>query len=734
MLIAKVLIEYQTQSLDSPFSYTYTPEQNIKKGVRVLVSFRNRNIIGFVVDTYLENKSQKELENELGFSLNSIISTIDNDVVLTDELLSLADWMNNFYLEPKITCLNSMLPPTLRPMSSKLKSKPIYKKYVSLNPNFNEKLSDKQNEIIIYLNNKEDKGDFINNIDASKAVINTLIKKQALILSEERKYRSVGNIISQDKTLEKLTAEQLQAYKQIILGDKTTYLLQGITGSGKTEVYFSLIQHYLKLGKNVLFLVSEISLTSQIVSRFKANFYEETAILHSSLSNNEKYDEYCRISKGLVRVVIGARSAVFAPLNNIGLIIVDEEHSATYKQDVAPAYEAKDIVNWRAVYNKCKVILGSATPSLISKALTIKNKYDLVQLKNRYNNAFLPNILVVDMMKELRQNNYSIFSKELIKQIKIVKERNEQALLLLNQRGFAKRIQCLDCGETMHCPQCHVPLVYHQKENNVVCHYCGFSRPFDNTCPKCHNLNLIKLGIGLEKVAEIFKKVFPEMSILRMDADTTKLKNSQFEMLEDFKNHKYDVLLGTSMISKGLDFENVTLAAVLNADIGLMIDYRSSEDIFQLLTQLVGRAGRGNKKGIGIIQTTNPNHYSIICAAKQDYDLFFKTEMRERHLSNYPPYSYLVAVILKSQDQEILKVHAIHVKEQILNLDKDLVVLGPSIPFLEYKAGNFRRRLIIKTKKLDKLISDLKKLKPFFLSLKKVRINIDIDPHIDIGE
>jgi primosomal protein N' (replication factor Y) len=729
MWLATVIIEYQALNLDQVFDYFFVPEQNIQKGIRVYVPFRNKRIIGFVLEVKEIQQNAVEYMDEKGFTIFQVEAAIDSEPIINDELFLLTEKMHNFYLVPQVMCLNTILPNTLQPRSISKRAKPLIQKYVRLNDYYAGVLTPKQSALIEYLNNKDEKGDFLSNLKEYSTVVDTLIKNNVLVVEDRRKFRQVGSLNPTNNVLDKLSEEQLVAFNKIIDSPHKTFLLQGVTGSGKTEVYFSLIEHYLKLGKNVLFLVSEISLTSQIVSRFQAVFDYETAILHSGLSESEKYDEYSRISQNLVRVVIGARSAVFAPLKNIGIIIIDEEHSDTYKQEHNPFYNAKQIANFRQDICDCKIILGSATPSLFTKSLVLKDRIGFAQLKERYNSVSLPTVKVVNMLNELRNGNSTLFSSELALQLNIMKQNNAQGVILLNQRGYARKVYCSSCGQHIICPTCKIDMVFHAKDNTLKCHYCNLTIPYPNNCPTCNSEYLRKVGIGLEKVEEQFRLKFPHISIVRMDQDTTKKKHAQVTILEEFRDKKYDILLGTSMISKGLDFENVTLACMLNADIGLMSSFRSSETTFQLITQLIGRAGRGKQKGIGVVQTLNPEHYAILSAAKQNYSLFFQAEMERRKIASYPPYFYLVAIVLKHVEANYLKTVAYEIKDLINSYDlPTLVVLGPTSPYVEWFEGNYRQRIILKTKHLEELLNRLKLIKTYIKGLKNVNIDIDIDP------
>ncbi|WRK51871.1 primosomal protein N' [Coprobacillaceae bacterium CR2/5/TPMF4] len=402
-----------------------------------------------------------------------------------------------------------------------------------------------------------------------------------------------------------------------------TALIHGVTGSGKTEVYLHLSKYVIQNNRTVLMLVPEISLTPMMVNAFKHKFGKEVAIIHSRLSPGERYDEYRRILNHEVKIVVGARSAIFAPLENIGLIILDEEHDPSYKQESKPRYQTAQIARIRAKYHHCPVVLGSATPSLESYSRAIKGVYDLYELPKRINQFPLPEIELIDMAKEMRQQNYSLFSRAMQKQIQARLQAKEQIILLLNKRGYASFVRCLDCGEVIKCPHCDVTLTYHKQERMLKCHYCEYQIPIMKHCPNCKGTNLKHFGTGTQKVEEQLENLFPGVKVIRYDVDTTKNKDGHQKLLQQFENHEADILLGTQMIAKGLDFENVTFVGVLNADLSLNIpDFRSNERTYQLLEQVSGRAGRGKKKGTVMIQTYNPDHFVLQCVKTHDFNRF----------------------------------------------------------------------------------------------------------------
>ena len=610
-----------------PFEYI----ENIKIGMRVKVPFASRELEGFVLD--LVNSTDDNYE------LKEIISIVDTEPILNNELLHLGQFMSKKYFSTLISCYQTMLPKALKAQNKTTINKKMIK-YVELCSNSFPKLKPNQEKIVEYLRiNGKVKKEEVNKISVSG--VNTLIKNGIIIESLIEEYRLVTKDINKEKETFKLTVEQQEAKNKILSQTQSSvFLLHGVTGSGKTVVYMEIVEEMLNRGKDSIFLVPEISLTPQMVYHFKSRFGDEVAVLHSRLSEGEKYDEYRKIVEGKVHIVVGARSAVFAPFKNLGAIIIDEEHTTSYKQDNNPKYSAIEIAIERAKNNNAIVILGSATPSLETYARSIKGLYTLVELKHRVNTNNLPLVEIVDMSKEKHRG--SIFSSRLITEVNKRLEEHEQIILLLNRRGYSSFITCSNCGYTAKCPHCDITLTYHKTSNTLRCHYCGYADKMNDICPSCGEKAIKTLGTGTEKVEEEIKKVF-NARVVRMDLDTTSKKGSHEKIITAFKNHEYDILLGTQMIAKGLDFSNVTLVGVINADTSLMIpNYRSNEYTFQLLMQTAGRSGRGEKKGSVIIQTFNPEHYAITLASKHDYIDFFKQEMEVRRKLSYPPYYYLI--------------------------------------------------------------------------------------------
>lgn len=723
-MVARVLVEISNINVDKTFDYfvPFELENKIKVGIRVKVPFATRELEGFVLEIINDS-----LDSD--YELKQIIDVIDNEVVLNEELLELGKFMSEKYFSTLISSYQTMLPKALKAQNRTTINKKFIKIIeISDEININDHiLNSTQSKIIDLLKNKiQIRKDELNKISASS--VKTLLKKGILKEKEVEEYRLKEiDVIKQEPFT--LTPSQREA-KEEILNTKSlpkTFLLHGVTGSGKTIVYIEIVEEMLKQGKDSIFLVPEISLTPQMVYSFKSRFGDEVAVLHSRLSEGEKYDEYRKISNGKVHIVVGARSAVFAPFKNIGVIIIDEEHTTSYKQDNNPKYSAIDIAIERSKFHNCRVILGSATPSLESYAKSIKGLYQRIELKTRFNDKVLPKVEIIDMNKERRRG--AIFSDKLINEINLRLEKKEQVILLLNRRGYASFVTCSNCGHTIKCPHCDITLTYHKSSNTLRCHYCGYGDKMQEVCPKCKEKSMKSLGTGTEKVEEELKKLF-NARIVRMDLDTTVKKGSHESIINDFKDYKYDILLGTQMIAKGLDFSRVTLVGVINADTSLMIpNYRSSEYTFQLLMQTAGRSGRGEKEGRVVIQTFNPEHYAIKFAKEHDYLGFFKKEMSIRRELSYPPYYYLVQIKVIGKDYDIIRNEANKIAYKLKNLLKNSQILGPTTCSVFKLNGLYRFGIIIKYKKEEHIDEVLKILIDHYKNNRNIKIDIDINPN-----
>lgn len=719
-MIAKVLVEINNINVDKTFDYIVPFEyiEKIKIGMRVKVPFASRELEGFVLG--LVNNADDNYE------LKEIISIVDTEPILNNELLHLGQFMSKKYFSTLISCYQTMLPKALKAQNKTTINKKMIK-YVELCSNSFPKLKPNQEKIVEYLRiNGKVKKEEVNKISVSG--VNTLIKNGIIIESLIEEYRLVTKDINKEKETFKLTVEQKEAKNKILSQTQSSvFLLHGVTGSGKTVVYMEIVEEMLNRGKDSIFLVPEISLTPQMVYHFKSRFGDEVAVLHSRLSEGEKYDEYRKIVEGKVHIVVGARSAVFAPFKNLGAIIIDEEHTTSYKQDNNPKYSAIEIAIERAKNNNAIVILGSATPSLETYARSIKGLYTLVELKHRVNTNNLPLVEIVDMSKEKHRG--SIFSSRLITEVNKRLEEHEQIILLLNRRGYSSFITCSNCGYTAKCPHCDITLTYHKTSNTLRCHYCGYADKMNDICPSCGEKAIKTLGTGTEKVEEEIKKVF-NARVVRMDLDTTSKKGSHEKIITAFKNHEYDILLGTQMIAKGLDFSNVTLVGVINADTSLMIpNYRSNEYTFQLLMQTAGRSGRGEKNGSVIIQTFNPEHYAITLASKHDYIDFFKQEMEVRRKLSYPPYYYLIYIKVIGKDYNKISVESNKIASILTRELKNSKILGPTTCSVFKLNGLFRFGIIIKYKKEEKMEEVLQSLVNHYKGNQTVKVDIDVNPN-----
>ncbi len=719
-MIIGVLVELSNKNIDRVFDYS-VPDcflDKIKLGIRVKVPFGKMELEGFVV----EIKGSSDVE------IKDILDVIDDEAILNSELLELGKKMQEATLATLISCYQIMLPKALKAKNGQVINKK-FDTYYYLNKDIvcYGKLSASQEKIINLCMEKE----FVLRkelVDISLSSLNTLIKKNILLEKKLEHYRLSYNEKIEAK--KELTNDQKLVVDEVLANTGYfPYLLFGVTGSGKTEVYMELIEDSLNKGKTSIVLVPEISLTPQMVLRFQKRFGDNIAAIHSALSDGEKYDEWRRIVSGEAKIVIGARSAIFAPLNNIGMIIIDEEHSDSYKQDDSnPRYNAKDIALLRGKYHNCPVIMGSATPSLEVFARAKKGVFKLLELPNRINGKSLPKINIIDM-NEMISKTKGHFSPVLLEAINDRLLKNEQIILLLNRRGYSSFVTCKNCGYTFKCPNCDITLTYHKSSRTLRCHYCGYGTKVYDTCPECHEKSINDLGVGTEKVEEELNKLFPESKILRMDFDTTSRKGMHEKMIKDFKNHEYDILLGTQIVSKGLDFDNVTLVGVINADTSLNIpDFRSSETTFSLLAQVAGRAGRSDKEGEVVIQTFNPEHYAIQYTKRYDYLGFYNKEMSIRRELKYPPYYYICYVKISGKDNKYIYEESLKITKLFHNKLINMIILGPS-PCTIFKLNNiYRYGIILKYKSDEGLREVLNKVIEHYKDNRNIKIDVNFNP------
>lgn len=722
-MIASVLIEYSNKKLDKTFDYIIPTFllSKIKIGMKVKVPFSKVVVEGFVLNI---KKDKKE-----DIVYKEIIDIIDSEFILDDELLSVGKYIKENTFATLISCYQIMLPKALK-AKNKYKINVKYEYFIKLkDKNFdieNYILNNKRNKAEIKILNDLKEREEIEKRNYNLSSINSLIKKDIITITKYEKNRLNLNEEKQQEI--KLTEKQEKVYNEIIKEKEyKTFLLHGVTGSGKTEVYIKVIKEIIKEGRTAIMLVPEISLTPQITKRFISEFSSLVAVLHSRLSEGEKYDEYRKILRGEVKIVIGARSAVFAPLKNLGVIIIDEEHSQSYKQESMPRYNAIDVAIYRGKYNNAKVILGSATPMLETYTRAKKGVYKLLTLNERINKN-MPKITLIDSTSEYKKRNF-LMSEELENKINERLAKKEQVILLLNRRGHSTFVNCTTCGYVYKCPNCDISLTYHKNNNTLRCHYCGYTKIFNTTCPKCHEKTINNLGMGTEKLEEKIKEKFKNSRIVRMDIDTTSRKGAHSKIIEDFKNNKYDILVGTQMISKGLNFPNVTLVGILSADSSLNLpDFRSGERTFQLLSQTAGRSGRNEKKGEVIIETFNPDNYVLQSVKNNDYIGFCIKELQIRKQLKYPPYYYLMNLKISSYDYNEAKNESFKVLKFLKQkLDQNYILLGPTTASMFKINKKYRFSIIIKYRDNFHLYKAIKELNEIYIN-SKVNIEIDNNP------
>lgn len=709
---ANVIIEISATSLDRPFTYLIPEHLRDKIEIGSIVSIpfgvSNRQAKGYVVS----------LLDKIDFDEQKLkaITEVNANVSVESELIKLASWMQKRYLCSLQSALKGMIP----------SSKEINKKYDKIvsrnitpdeiNHLINENIQPrwaKRNEVLELLLKQESfiEKDLMRLTGTTKAIIKGMEKKGLLKIEDQEAYRNPFNIDKISKTENLIPNYQQQkaiyTIDQAVKNNRNDiFLLHGITGSGKTEVYLQVIEQVIADGKAAIVLIPEISLTPQTVNRFIGRFGEIVGVLHSKLSQGEKYDQWRKAKEGKISIMVGPRSAIFAPFENLGIIVIDEEHELTYKSEMPPKYHAREVAIKRGSMSKCPVVLGSATPLIESYFKAVEGKYKLLELKNKAIVSSNLKVDIVDMRNELIEGNKSMLSRELKLTIEGALARREQVILFLNRRGHSSFVSCRKCGYVVKCPSCDIPYTYHLSNERLICHYCGKSIKKVTTCPKCQSKYIKEFGIGTQKVENFIKAEFPSARVLRMDFDTTSHKNGHEEILEKFETHEADILIGTQMVAKGHHFENVTVVGVIAADLSLFVnDFRACERTFQLVTQVTGRTGRGEKKGRAIIQTYSPDHYSLTCAKEQDYIKFYENEIKFRQMMTYPPFSNIATVLMSSEDENALVEGAHHLKSIIVDLigQNKLMVLGPSPANISKLKNAYRWRIIIKCEEYNLL-------------------------------
>ena len=693
MYITECWIEHPVRKLDTTF--TYISNDEVFPGCRVKIPFHHRTVTGFVEKVTETSETKEEAEKRLGMKLSPVSEVIDRESLITPELHDLAMWMRRETLSTAISCFQTMLPAKLKPRSSHQKA--VTERWIRISDE-EVSLTPKQIEAWEYVRENGP----MRYRDLRKKYPNqaaALVSSGAL-LSEEREREAASTRSKTHSSPLVLTPLQKQAMDEILHSDDPVYLIRGVTGSGKTEIYLQLAAEALERGKQVLILVPEIGLTPQMITRVSERFGEELAIYHSGLNPQEKYEQYRKVKSGRAAVVVGTRSAVFLPFADLGLIVMDEEHDNSYKQDQQPCYHCRDIAVWRGRYHHCRVILGSATPSLESYARSsLRNIYHLITMDERINQT-LPEVTVVPMKECLKRGESYILSDLLKEKISERLTSGRQIILLLNRRGYNTLLRCRECQEPVKCPHCDLAMSYHRDIGRMKCHTCGTEMPVPKVCSHCNSkAGFAAFGFGTEKLEAEIKETFPAAKVLRMDADTTGRKDSHADILNRFGRGEADILVGTQMIAKGLDYPNVTLVGIINGDDGLArTDYRSCEVTFDLLMQAAGRSGRGDSAGDVILQVYEPDHYAVQCAVQQDYPAFFAHEMRFRHAGQYPPYVYMIALTFSGSTQKEADEAAADMKQA---LNGSFKVIGV-VSLLRLK-DRCRSRIVMKGKDLKEM-------------------------------
>lgn len=718
MKIAQVFVEHPVMHLDHTFTYACDGFP-VQRGVRVQVPFGKTSILGFVMK--VETITEQEVHS-YRFTIRSIEKVIDEEPLLNEELFALGAWMAKTCVVPMISCFQCMLPAKLKPKTAHGHVKmETWVRYVK----GQEGLTPKQKTALDAISSSQEmlRSQFyqIYKTPGKKLVELGLVE---VFEKEAQAHMAIQEPTEHDLPLTSDQQQALDALKQCTRHE--VVLLHGVTGSGKTEVFLQLARSIMEQGKQVLILVPEISLTPQMVKRVTNRFGSQVAIYHSGLNPQEKYEQYQLVRRHQVPIVVGTRSAVFMPFDRLGAIIMDEEHDSSYKQDSSPRYHCRDVAIQRGIYHQALVVLASATPSLESYARAAKGVYRLMEMPSRINHRF-PNVTLVEMRKAIGRGESYLLSDELLAAIYDRLQKKEQVILLLNRRGYTPILRCISCGHVIMCPHCEVAMSYHKDERLLKCHTCGHTMPVPNYCPACGSDTWRYLGLGTQKLEELVQIKFPDARIIRMDADTTGKKNAHEELLAAFGEKRADILLGTQMIAKGLDFDNVTLVGIINGDAMLnRSDYRSAELTYDLLEQACGRSGRGDKDGEVILQAYDTTHYAIQCAAHHDYRTFFVNEMNYRHIAGYPPYTYLAAMTFSHTSQpEVIKA-AEHAKK-LLKQQEGFRILGPA-PLIKRK-DEIRMRILLKGKQQEVLLRSVKAVYDAHLSAKeKARLDIDVSP------
>jgi len=640
-MIAEVIVNVESKFAGKPFDYLVPKDMSVTVGQSVFVPFGSRKVDGFVVNI-------KETSTYDPAKLKEIISKKDKQPLLSENVVKVCFFMQKRFYIRLGDAIRLFLPPFAK--SGKMKAKMT--DYVKLNVDTLPVLSKsakKQLEILLFLQEKGEAKQSEISAKFGLSPLKTLTEKGFVTKFSLHENRTPENKFVVEKKDIVLNSQQIQAIDIITKSNYQTFLLHGVTGSGKTEVYINCIKDALKKGKTAIMLVPEISLTPQMFARFKNAFGDTVAILHSSLSQGERFDEWNRLKDGKAKIAIGARSCIFAPLENVGVIVIDEEHDGSYYSESNPRYHTHEVAKYIAYLNNCPLILGSATPSVESFYLAKNGEYRIIRLTNRANEKELPAIEIVDMLSEIRSGNLGVFSQKFLNELDSCIKAGHQAMIFINRRGFSSFVMCKECGYVPKCEDCDVSLVFHKEDDMLKCHYCNKRYKALKTCPKCGSPSIRFGAVGTQRVVEELKKMF-DVPIFRLDNDSTQNKNSYIDILENFNHTSPSILVGTQMIAKGHDFNNVTLVGIVDADVSLHFsDYRAIERTFCLITQVSGRAGRSESEGKVILQTYYPKHFAYRCASTYDYDTFFKKEISLREVSHFPPFVSLLRVLVMSE-------------------------------------------------------------------------------------
>ena len=724
------------------FTYRLTPElsSHAKLGARIKVPFGRKLITGYIVALHDELPADVDLAEE---DIKDAASLIDLEPVCTPEIMQLARWVAEYYASPIGEVIKATLPPGINPPPQGTFVKPKLRRFVKLKATDSEpkKITDKQQRVLDVLaqNTSLALQALLKEADVAAATVSALEKKGLVEIFDEAVRRDPlahsASLPVEEFTLTSAQAAVLDNIVQQV--DQETYgafLLHGVTGSGKTEIYIRAMRAALARGRSAMMLVPEIALTPVFSRRLRSHFGDQVAIFHSSLQRGERFDEWTRVRNGEARVVIGTRSAVFAPAQNLGLIVVDEEHESTYRQQESPYYNARDTAIVRAQKESATVVLGSATPSLESFHNARSGKYQLLKLPERIAARPMAPARIVDMRAVfVRHGKPRVFSDELLDAIQQTHDRGEQSIILLNRRGYSSFILCRSCGETVQCPNCDVTLTYHRSERVIICHYCNHRQAVPKVCPGCGKKYIYYVGEGTEQIEEMLKQLFPALRVARIDRDTTARRRVFEQSLADFSDGKIDMLVGTQMLAKGHDFPNVTLVGVVSVDAGLALpDFRSAERTFQLITQVAGRAGRGDRPGQVLIQTYHPYHYALRHACAQDYDGFYNEEIQYRQNHSYPPFVALGSVLVHGPDLNRVRSDSLELRKQLdaMNEQRRCRILGPAPAPLARLKGEHRFQLLLKSRSRRHLreVADaaLKAVAENGVNLRSV--NLEIDP------